>query len=302
MRLLHWWFTPMEPARLGAMRAVVGIYALVYLLARANHLLSPLRLSASRYEPVGVARLWSEPMAGWLLGGWLALTLVLCLLFILGWAFRFTGPLFAFFLLVLLTYRNSWSMTFHTENLLVLHVAILGVSASADAFCWRRPGRSAPHERYGWPIRLSCVVVVLAYVLAAVAKLERSGFAWLESDWLRYWVAYDNLRKLELGHIHSPLGVALLPYAWVFVPLSVLSVLVELAAPLALLGRVWAVAWVSTAMAFHWGVLALMAIAFPYQMSGVAFACFFPVDAWIAKLRQRSWHARGFLPKRTQWD
>ena len=48
--------------------------------------------------------------------------------FILGWRFNRTGPLFAGLLLGVLCYRNSWSMIYHTDNLIVWHVLILGLT------------------------------------------------------------------------------------------------------------------------------------------------------------------------------
>ena len=53
---------------------------------------------------------------------------------------------------------------------------------------------------------------------------------------------------------------------------------VELGAPLALLGRRCGVAWAAAAWLFHVGVFALMAIAFPYALSGIAFAPLLPVE------------------------
>jgi hypothetical protein len=58
----------------------------------------------------------------------------------------------------------------------------------------------------------------------------------------------------------------------------VLALAVELGAWLALAGGRWRTAWVVAAWLFHVGVLALMAILFPYQLSGVAFAPFFPLE------------------------
>jgi hypothetical protein len=61
---------------------------------------------------------------------------------------------------------------------------------------------------------------------------------------------------------------------------------VELGAPVALLGRRIAAAWAALAWSFHLGVLALMAIAFPYPLLGVAFLPFFRAERLRRRARQ----------------
>ena len=51
-----------------------------------------------------------------------------------------------------------------------------------------------------------------------------------------------------------------------------MTILVELLAPLALVWKRFAVVWITSAWLFHVGVLALMAILFPYQVTAIAFA------------------------------
>jgi hypothetical protein len=144
----------------------------------------------------------------------------------------------------------------------------------------RRPATPGPAAdgRYGWPVRLTAVIVVVAYVIAGIAKLRIGGLDWLDGDTLRNWVAHDNLRKAVLGDSYSPIGRHLVGHAWLFPPLAVLTVIVELGAGVALVGGRWRTAWVIAAWLFHVGVLALMAIVFPYQLSGVAFAPFFRLE------------------------
>jgi hypothetical protein len=56
------------------------------------------------------------------------------------------------------------------------------------------------------------------------------------------------------------------------------TLLVELASPVVLLGDRWAQRWAAAAWAFHVGVLGLMAIVFPFQLTGLAFAALLPVE------------------------
>ena len=65
---------------------------------------------------------------------------------------------------------------------------------------------------------------------------------------------------------------------WIWRPVALATLVVELGAPVALLGGRWRNAWVASAWLFHVGTLALMAIMFPYPLSGVAFASLFPLE------------------------
>ena len=228
------------------------------------------------------------------------LALPLSVAFTLGWRFAVTGPAFAGVLLWVLTYRNSWGMVFHTENLLVVHTLILGLARSADAWSLdarRRPISPRPRA-YGWAIRLLAVVTLATYVLAGVAKLRLSGLSWVGSDLLRNYIAYDNLRKLELGDAYSPIGAALVRHGWLFPPLAAASLALELLAPLALVGPRLARWWVLAAWGFHAGVLAVMAIFFPYPLLGLAFAPLFAVEElplwrWLGLARPRAAESPG---------
>ena len=61
------------------------------------------------------------------------LTIVVNVAFLLGWGFRLSGPAFALLLLGILCYRNSWSMIYHSDNLLILQALVLGWTRAADA-------------------------------------------------------------------------------------------------------------------------------------------------------------------------
>ena len=275
------WFRRDAPAeRLAALRMLVGGFATIYLTARVVHLVSFVDFPARNFTPVGVVSLLSAPLPAPLVIASVALSLILAPAFTLGWRFRITGPAFAAALLWVLSYRNSWGMVFHTENLLVLHVLVLGLTRSADAWSLdaRRPAAPPPPGAHGWPVRLLVLVTLATYVLAGAAKLRLSGLSWVDSDLLRNYIAYDNLRKLELGDFHSPIGAALVAHGWLFPPLAATSLALELLAPIALVGPRLARAWALAAWAFHAGVLAVMAIFFPYPLFGFGFAPLFAVE------------------------
>jgi hypothetical protein len=287
MRALWDWYAPATPVtRLRLLRIVVGGYAFVYLAARAGHLNAVVGYPASAFRPVGVVRALEEPLPA--AGVYVAYALALLAggLFTAGLAYRWVAPAFGALLLWVTTYRHSFGMVFHTDNLLVLHVLLL-----AFANAGRAPRESLrspePETERSWVPRALCLVTVSAYLVAGVAKLTHTGWSWAGGEPLREQIAYDALRKIELGSTYSPLGPWLLGQAWLFAPLSAVSLATELLAPLALLGVRIAAVWCVCAWSFHVGVLALMAIAFPYPLSGCAFAAFFPLERGLDALKRR---------------
>jgi hypothetical protein len=288
-RFWHWYQAPTPLARLQLLRIAIGGYALVYLLTRAVHLNTVVDLPATAFAPVGVVRWLDGPLAaGWVYALYAA-ALVSGAAFTLGVGYRACAPLFALLLLWVLSYRHSWGMIFHTDNLLVLHVLLLALAPAGGTL--RRPAAAPAGPRvtgYGWVPRVMALVTVAAYVVAGVAKLEHTGWSWAAGAALREQVAYDAIRKIELGSTYSPIGTWLVAHAWVFAPLSAFSLATELLAPLALLGTRAALVWCACAWSFHAGVLALMAIAFPYPLSGCAFLPLLPVE------RALPWLERAF--------
>jgi hypothetical protein len=180
-------------------------------------------------------------------------------------------------------------MVFHTENLFVLHTAILGVSSAAAATSFDARGKPAPEpsRRYGVAIVALSLVTALAYTLAGVAKLRVSGLSWITGDALRNHIAHDNLRKLLLGDGYSVLGAWTVAHAWVFKPFAAITIVFEILAPLALLSRRLAAPILGGLWLFHIGVLALMWILFPYPISGIAFASFFACERVIDAVKAR---------------
>jgi hypothetical protein len=298
-RVRGWWLTPAPALRLGIVRACVGGAALSQLAYEMPSLLAVLGFLPRQFQPVGVASLLPQPVGAAALYACLVACWVLGTCFTLGVGYAVTAPAFALILLALMTYRSSWGMVLHTDNLLVLHVLLLALAPAAQAWsidAWRARARGGappqPQARFGWPLRALSVATVTCYVLAGVAKLKLAGGAWLGGELLRAHIAYDNLRKLELGAPIVPLGPWLVRQRALFPVLAVATLLVELGAPVALLGKRWAVAWVAAAWSFHVAVLLTMSIGFTYQLSGVAYLSFFAVEGAVA------W-ARGKLPARS---
>lgn len=300
----RYWMAPAPPERLATVRVLVGAYALVYLVARAPVLADFSAFAPARFEPVGVVRALSVPLpaaAVWALWG---ASVVLAAAFAVGARFRLTGPLLAALLLWVTSYRNSWGMLFHTDNLLVLHAIVVGLCpAATDVLAVdARTRRAAPDATasavpgadgvYGWPLRLLGWITVAAYALAGIAKLRESGLVWADGEILRNYIAFDAVRKIEVGSVYSPFGAWLVGFQAPFRVIGVLSLALELGGPLVLLHPRLTRAWVVGMWGFHLGVLAVMAIVFPYPLSGVAFAALLPCERiwrWRGLRRAHAW-------------
>lgn len=297
-RVDAWLFVAAPAERLAVLRILAGGFAVVYLAVRSGAFASLADADPGRFDPVGILWFLDGPLPDGALFGLLVLAVVAGVAYTAGAWFRVSGPVLALALLLSTTYRSSWGQLLHFENLLVLHVLVVGLTRSADALSWdawrRRHGAGrepGPSPAYGWPVRLAALMTVVTYVLAGLAKLRIGGVDWLVGDTLRNHVAYSAVRLEVLGARPSPLAAPLVDQAWLFPPLAVLTVVVELAAPVALLGGRIRDVWVVTAWAMHAGIAALMLVVFPYPLLLVAFAPFYPLEKvahWVS----------GFLTRR----
>lgn len=258
--------------RLDRFRRLVGVYVLVWLAVRWPSVSGANEPHESAFAPIGVvALLRDRPVPRSVSVTVVVACAVAALATIGGRHLRLALPALAATILWLGTYRSSWGQVFHTDNVLLLQVAVLAVAAVAfDA----RPEEDGSAR----VLHALAVVTAVVYVLAGMAKLRATGLDWITGDHLRNWVAYDNLRKIQLGDAHSPIGGWLVARSRLWPPIAVATLVIELGAPVVLLGRRWAAAWSALAWLFHLGVLASMAILFPYALTGIQFAPFLPLE------------------------
>ena len=288
--LKAYWFSPMPVERLAILRIATGGFSIWYLLSRFGMLQRMVSSDTSNFEPVGILSWMSTPLPPDLFYVITIILIGLNIAFILGWKFRTTGPLFAVLLFLFLTYRNSWSMIYHNRIALLLQVLVIGFAASADALsldALQRNKNTKPHWGYGWPIRLICAATVVTYFLAGTAKLTGDlAVEWATGEAMRSQVAVDAIRKVMLGAPAPELFETLYPHTWIFFVAGVLTLVLEIGAPLALLKKRYGTIWVILTWMMHWGIFFIMGISFRHQMSGIIFLPFFETEkgmGWIKK-------------------
>lgn len=282
----RWYLRDAPPERIAVLRILVGLFALIYTSVRLPDLWGYSDFSDSRFRPVGVTGVLDLPLSPTVWHALLIGTIALSVAFTVGWKYRMVAPVFAVALLFETTYHDSFGQLFHTENLMVLFVIVLAVTPAADAYAVdRRATLVRPGPQYGWPLVLLSVITVTTYVLAGWAKIANGGMGWLDGDVLLNQIAFDNARKAVMGDPYSAIGAWMVGHAWLFPPIAVAAVLVELAAPVALLGGRWRNVWVVAAWLFHAGTAAVMYISFPFPLFGIAFAPFYEIEripVWLA--------------------
>ena len=304
----RFWFRSVPARRIALLRIAVGLYLLQLQLSEHRAWLRVSRAGQDTFEGIGLASLLSGPLDDGLWGAVLVSSIVLNVAFVLGIAHRVIAPLFAILLTFVLGYRNSWGQVYHVNHLACLHATILALAPAAHAFsvdAWvrKRLGErrwidvlawprieAASDWRFGWGVQLMCVVTTIVYSLAGLAKVTgEAGWRWALGSNLRDQIAYDALYK-ELLHPDGGGEWVWRIYAYpdLLIPAAVVTLILELLAPVALLHRRLAWLFCISMWLAHLGIDVLMTILFPYQIFGVAYLSFFaierPID-WVLRRR-----------------
>lgn len=276
----HWFFHPGPASRLAMLRILTGLYSVSYLLVRFPVFMTMADSSGGIWDPVGALWWMDRPLPSRVVQLMVVSTLVLGVLYTLGIAFRAIGPLFALTLLFVTTYRSSWGQLLWFDNLMVLHVIVVGFSSAANAYAPGCRGRPAISDdvRFVWPVRLAAVMTVCTYALAGIAKLRIGGIAWIHGESLRNHVAYSAARLRVLGGTPSPLAKPLMEQLWLFTPLAVATLVIELGAPVVLFVARLRWPWVAAVVTMHAAIAATMFVVFSYPLTLIAFAPLFSLE------------------------
>lgn len=278
------------PERLALLRIVIGGYALLFLIVRSTHLWNSAGYPRSRWESVGVLSFLSEAPNPTVFRFLLLLSIPTGLAFVCGWRYRFFGPVFAALFLLITTFRFSWGSVLHTEHLVVIHVLIIACATADHAWTVhpRREAASSNSYSYYWAIEACAIATVIGYTVSGIAKIRYGGWDWISGDVLRNQIAFDNLRKILLGDIHSPFAGWIVRNDTPLKLIAPITVLLEIGAPLALFFSSLRKMWIWGAWLFHVGVLVFMAIAFPYQLLAIAYLPLLLMKPFLEKHHPRS--------------
>jgi hypothetical protein len=271
------WFPPVPVRRLAAFRIAVVAYALVAVSSN-RHVLRYAAVDRTFYRPLLLLRILGLPRAGVAAMTALYLLLVAALVCaLLGLATRpalwIAAPLFTWWFATFYSFgKVSHNTATFVVALFALAIGPAGRAYSLDRLLARRrrPGRHQPPPRdpdrdelAGWALRVVMVLVVLAYVFSAYAKLRTSGLGWIHGGALEKGITHYQ---------HPGLLLAVLEHRWLVRAILSATLLVEATAWLLFFrGRVRD-AWVAGAVAFHLGSLLLLGINFfSYVVTYLAF-------------------------------
>ena len=166
--------------------------------------------------------------------------------------------------------------------LLVLAVAPAGRAYSLDALRARRHGAGLDgvreggpdrDELAGWALRMMMVAVVLAYLLAALAKLRTSGPGWVTGGAL----------EAVMRNNGTAAAMVLLRHQWVILAMGALTLVLESTAFLLFLRGRARDAYVVSAVLFHLGTLIVLNINFLGLV--LSYLAFYDLEVGMDRLR-----------------
>lgn len=273
-----------QPVRPATLRLTTGAFMLWNNLRRRRMFQKLHAQPETAFVPVGPVKVLHKPLPPRVANALFDVAQVTNVLSTVGIAHRVTGPVNAALQWWTLSYRNSWGMIFHNDNMALMHQTVVGVTRSADALsvdAYLRYGTLVPkhYDRaYGGVAPAMNIATCAVYFISGIAKVRSpQGWSWARGNTLRDQIAADAVRKAAFGS-KPPQAAGELYNARGFFTLAGLATLVvELGAPLSLLhpkvGHIFSVA----AWGMHVGIRYIMGIKFTYNTSGISYAPYFPV-------------------------
>ena len=173
----------------------------------------------------------------------------------------------------LLGLPHNFGKTHHNDTLLVFFLAIMAVARVGDRFSldrlfWShfRPAQAASQDvtpqfsgEYTWPIHLVWILMVLVFFAAGVAKVKNAGFAWVFSDNMTNTLIWHHYT----GHMPpTNLGPVLASSPLLCRILAGISLLLELAAPLAIISRRLRFPIIFSLLLMQVGIWVLLGVSF----------------------------------------
>lgn len=284
----EYFFGPGSAKNLAALRAILFGWVLVYyapmfFAPRGNY-------PAELWQPVWLLDVLGLPLASYetllVLGAVWKAALLLAALGVLTRVSIAASLILGAYLLGV---THSFHKINHSDAALVLVMAIMLFARCSDrlsvdswlrANLWKRKPREIAQGEYRWPVRTVWVVFAVIFFLAGYSKLYNGGVGWIASHSMsNIVIEVQNTRPPRLDvreYMH------LLMY--VFPVVALITVVVELAAPLALFWRWARVLIVPSLLGMQLGIFLLMGDDFRQFM--VLYLFFVPWDrvgTWVSE-------------------
>jgi hypothetical protein len=254
-RWTKFWFEPWSPVPLGAVRALWFLLLLVVFRLFWWNPLDFAEVGDALWLPRPIFALLGLPKVG---AGTMAVLRAVFLLSLglasVGALTRVATAVAAVVGFYYIGFIYNFGSLSHGETVVIFANLAFALSRSGDALSvdqairnWRagKPlltPREGHEGEYAWTIKLMWLVITFIYFNAGVAKLRHSGLEWIFSDTLAIWLVDVNNYHFLSGYPRSDLGLWIAKQTWIVRSLSFLTVLLELAFPLALIsGRARAV-------------------------------------------------------------
>jgi hypothetical protein len=230
----RFWFTPDSATNLAFVRVVVAAHALWILLSHDYASISGL---PDFWATVPASLRWryllfeGHPYFERAVQGGATLALLAALVGVYPRVACFTAGVLLYHLAPLESIY--WSPTPFGRGLTLAPVllVLLGAARSGDAYrLWPRAPRPAsePSLVYGWPRRLTWLLVAQIYLFSAYAKLVTAGPAWSAGDSIRRWFLLygvdDRWRFQDLAlwladrpMLCGAIGIGTVVFEWAFI-------------------------------------------------------------------------------------
>lgn len=284
-----------QPARPAVIRIGVGLFSAVHQFRRRRAMQSLHRQDPARFHPTGVVKVLKRPLPAKTADRLFDVAQLTNALTTLGVFHRVTGPLNAVLQWWTISYRNSWGMIYHSQNMMLMHQSVLGISRSADALSIDaivREGTLTPQQfdrAYGGIPTAMNLATVAVYFISGVAKIRSPrGWSWATGEVLRDQIAADAIRKDVFGSRAPQAAAVSYRSRAPFGALAATSLAVELGAPLSLVHRRAGQLFSVSAWGMHVGIRVIMDIKFRYNVSGVSYLPYWPIGPEIPGTLQAS--------------
>ena len=219
-----------------------------FLLARGNYFKLWAYVPSELWHPNGLMTFVEDPKSIQALIPYIFMFWKFTLpLLVVGLAYRIVAPLNAVAGFILINFAHSFGYQTHTFMPIVLGSLVLSFAPantvlSLDKFIFRKPSIfGEDRNKLGlFNLRL---ILCLVYFSAGLSKIINGGISWINSDTLRNYfiMAYINYPDVNPTARQLSLNTLLYDYPIVCRILAVVVIMIEIAAPLALLKGAWSV-------------------------------------------------------------